>query len=120
MSSVLLIDDEPVVLRVAQLALEGIGLSVRPALDLRQARTIFHQHKQNFDVLLCDISMPGGSGLDLAREFQASNPELKVMLMSGQVDEAELNNPGSPGFAFIAKPFLPSVLQREMKGLLAA
>lgn len=117
-SRVLLVDDDPTVLRIARIALEAMGLEVAPALDVGEARAIFRDPRQEIDALLCDVAMPGTNGLDLALEFQAAKPELRVLLMSGKLDEAEVSEPNGCGFRFIAKPFLPSELHRKMEDLL--
>jgi two-component system cell cycle sensor histidine kinase/response regulator CckA len=117
-SKVLLVDDDPTVLRIARIALEAIGLDVAPALDVAEARAIFREQRQEISALLCDIAMPGTNGLDLALEFRAARPELRVLLMSGKLDKAEVREPNGSGFRFIAKPFLPSDLHRKMEELL--
>ena len=115
---VLLVDDDPTVLRLARIALEAMGVEVWPALDVCVARAIFQNERKKIDALVCDVAMPGANGEDLALEFQTERPDLRVLLMSGKLDKAELKGPSASGFQFIAKPFLPSELNRRVEELL--
>lgn len=119
MKTVLLIDDEPLVLRIAQLTLETNGFRVLPALDVGRARAVFEQSGEEIDLLLCDVVMPGLNGPAMAAEFLARRPALSVLLMSGCVAETEVEETTDPRFNFIAKPFLPSALARRVEEILA-
>lgn len=119
MKTVLLIDDEPTVLRVARLTLEAGGYRVLQAQDVAQARTVFEQARGEIDLLVCDVTMPVRSGPAMAAEFLASRPSLAVLLMSGCVSEAEVAETAAGPFSFIAKPFLPSLLARRVEEILA-
>lgn len=116
---VLMVDDDPTVLRIARIALEAMGAEVLSAQDVAEARKFFHADvEREIDALLCDVAMPGTNGIDLAREFRKSRPELRVLLMSGRVDESDVKEPRENSFRFIAKPFLPSTLERQMQVVL--
>lgn len=118
MKTVLLIDDEPIVLRVARLTLEASGFRVLQAQDAAQARAVFQEAHGEIDLLLCDVAMPRISGPAMARAFHATRPSLPVLLMSGCVEETEVEETTDPRFSFIAKPFLPSVLARRVEEIL--
>jgi EAL domain-containing protein (putative c-di-GMP-specific phosphodiesterase class I)/ActR/RegA family two-component response regulator len=78
---VLLVDDEPAILRAFSRALERAGFSVVTAGNGSEAgERLGHE---GFDVVLTDISMPEGSGLDLLRLARRRNPDLPVILMTG-------------------------------------
>ena len=78
---VLLVDDEPGILRAFARALEHDGFSVVTAGDGKQATTCLHQAE--FDVVLTDISMPDLDGIGLLRVARSANPDLPVILMTG-------------------------------------
>jgi DNA-binding NtrC family response regulator len=119
MKTVLVIDDEPIVLRIAQLTLEASGFRVLQALDAARACAMFQEACGEIDLLLCDVTMPGVSVPAMAKAFRAVKPSLEVLLMSGRVEEAEVEQSGGARFNFLAKPFLPSVLARRVEEILA-
>ena len=114
-----MIDDEPTVLRVVRLTLEAGGFRVLQARDVAQARAVFEEAGGEIDLVVCDVSMPVRSGPAMAAEFLASRPSLSVLLMSGRVTEAEVEETAAGRFNFIAKPFLPSLPARRVKEILA-
>jgi DNA-binding NtrC family response regulator len=78
---VLLVDDDPGLLRTIQVLLEdekGWSVETVPSAPLALERL----RAAPFDVLLTDLSMPGGDGLFLLREARALRPELPVLLMT--------------------------------------
>ena len=78
---VLLVDDDPGLLRTIQVLLEdekGWSVETAPSAPLALERL----RAAPFDVLLTDLSMPGGDGLFLLREARALRPELPVLLMT--------------------------------------
>src|SRR5688572_8743550 len=79
-TTVLLVDDEPVVLRSFERLLRGVG-NVVPCSTA--ATAIEHVRKGGIDVVVSDISMPGMSGLDLLREIRAFDQDLPVILATG-------------------------------------
>ena len=78
---VLLVDDEPGILRAFARALEHDGFSVVTAGDGKQATACLKQTE--FDVVLTDISMPDLDGIGLLRVARSANPDLPVILMTG-------------------------------------
>lgn len=77
----LVVDDDPLVLDVTSKALELSGFRVAPAASLEDARRVAQSHP--VDALLCDVILPGGNGVTLAREVQALHPGARVILISG-------------------------------------
>jgi EAL domain-containing protein (putative c-di-GMP-specific phosphodiesterase class I) len=79
-TTVLLVDDEPVVLRSFERLLRGVG-NVVPCST---ASTAIERVRQGgIDVVVSDISMPGMSGLDLLREIRSFDQDLPVILATG-------------------------------------
>src|SRR5690606_799677 len=81
--TILLVEDEPAVMRLVQEILEGAGYSVLPAHDGRRALQIARAHDGPIDLLLTDVVMPGMGGAALAEKLTAERPELPVIYMSG-------------------------------------
>ena len=81
---VLVVDDEAYIRRMLVRALRHAGLEVVEADGARAALAAFD--RTSFDVVLSDVHMPGGTGLELMRELRRRAPELPVLLMSGLPD----------------------------------
>ena len=58
---------------------------------------MFERARDQIDLLLCDVAMPRVTGPELAVEFVRKKPGLAVLLMSGCVAEAEVEEPSGPG-----------------------
>jgi two-component system cell cycle sensor histidine kinase/response regulator CckA len=114
---VLVVDDEPMILRTASAALAGIGLRVIVAEDGQVGWESFTKLQDEICLVLTDIVMPVVNGLELAERIREMRPEMKILLMSGYSDKA-LEIEGRLNFAFIRKPFLPTDLVRRISGML--
>jgi len=99
--TVLLVEDEPQVRDITAQGLEAAGFTVQAVADPAAAIAAL-AGGLNFDVVLSDIMMPGGTtGLVFAQQLAASHPGLPVVLASGYAEALQ------PGMAFpvIAKPY---------------
>ena len=85
--TVLIVDDQPDLCRIASLLLQRSGFRVLSANDADDAKTLARDNP-NIDVLLTDVDMPGTSGDELAAWFRQISPQTEVIFMSG--DPAEL------------------------------
>jgi two-component system cell cycle sensor histidine kinase/response regulator CckA len=111
-TSVLLVEDEDAVRKLARITLEGHGYSVTDAPDGETALRLAAQDRR-FDVLVTDMTMPGIDGHDLAGRIRTLRPELGVVFVSGYVpDLAPLED--IRGADFLPKPFTPSDLLRAV------
>jgi DNA-binding NtrC family response regulator len=88
MPDVLLVEDKESLRRVLRLTLESAGYSVAEAEDARAAAQTVA--REPFRLVLTDLRMPHGSGIDVLRASKAADPEVPVVLMTayGSVDEA--------------------------------
>jgi two-component system cell cycle sensor histidine kinase/response regulator CckA len=112
--TILAVDDEPLLRNLIASVLEDNGFAVLTADSGAQAIDLFREHSGEIDLLLSDIMMPGIDGPSLATQLQRSRPDLKVLLMSGYCDPAQLGY----GFEFLPKPFDLSDLVAKVRGLL--
>jgi CheY-like chemotaxis protein len=88
---VLFIDDEDAVVRLGTLNLTRLGYRVTGCTDPATALKEFLRDPEGIDAVVTDLSMPGMSGFDCAREMLAIRPNLPIVLTSGYVrpeDEA--------------------------------
>src|SRR5919201_2010515 len=88
MPDILLVEDKESLRRVLRLTLESAGYTVAEAEDARAAAQALA--REPFRLVLTDLRMPHGSGLDVRRASKEANPEAPVVLMTayGSIDEA--------------------------------
>ena len=114
----LVVEDDKDVLAVTVEMLSGLGYEVRTAQDAGSAIQLL-QDGVPVDLLFSDVIMPGGrNGVELARLARNMRPELKVLLTSGYVGEA--NTLAGDAFELIDKPYQRSDLAARLNGLLGA
>lgn len=80
---ILFVDDEEDIVRMSSRMLEYLGYTVYPATSGDQALTLLNREDFAVDLLITDYSMPGISGVQLAKEVGRLRPFLPVMLCSG-------------------------------------
>jgi len=107
-ATVLVVEDDPHILRLVQIILEEAGFEVLAASSATQAIRVESQFLRSIHLLLSDIMMPEMCGPDLAKALKQRRPEMRVMLMSGYANGAMLVL--NHGWHFIQKPFVPAAL----------
>jgi CheY-like chemotaxis protein len=109
--TILLVEDEPDLLALAERFLKGLGYRVLPAASAAAAIDVAAQEAR-IDMLLTDIVMTGGmNGRQLAAELREKRPGLSVLFMSGHSDDVAERRVARFGeAAIIAKPYERSAL----------
>ncbi|MBS0416958.1 MAG: CHASE3 domain-containing protein [Proteobacteria bacterium] len=82
---ILYLDDEESLVILAKRMLERMGYHVSGFKDAAQAIAAFAATPQDFDLVLTDLSMPGMSGMEVARQILAIRPDVPVLLATGYV-----------------------------------
>ncbi|HWP35961.1 MAG TPA: PAS domain S-box protein [Gemmatimonadales bacterium] len=114
--TILLVEDEPAVRRIARQVLEGFGYRVLEAETPSRALGLLREHAAAVRLLLTDMVMPGMSGPDLHRRAAQERPGLAVLFMSGYPGEDAAGAPlGVAGAPFLAKPFTADGLARAVR-----
>ena len=104
--TVVVVDDQPVVLDFCRTALERAGYTVFSASSGEQALSFFEPNRSPVDLALIDVVMPGMDGATLARLVRMERPAIRVILMSGySEDVAPGLVAGEYGMHFLPKPF---------------
>lgn len=80
---ILFVDDEEGIATLGRKQLEAMGYRVRVFLDPRKALAYFKKDPNRFNVVISDQTMPGMTGLELARKIKKLNPEVPFILCSG-------------------------------------
>jgi hypothetical protein len=114
---VLLVEDEPAVRDLLLQALVRNGFEVIAAASAEEALPFA---RRPFELLLSDVSLPGMSGVQLAREVSRMAPTVRVLLMSGYAREDFVTgNSGAEDWPFIGKPFTTRAIIERLRALLA-
>lgn len=115
---VLVVDDEPLVLKSAQRLFEFRGFEVMTASDGPSAQEASRRAKR-LDLLVTDVCLPGEDGRLLAMELRQTRPGLPVLFISGLTsDAATFGLPTAGTWAFLAKPFTSRELDAHLAVLL--
>jgi len=115
-ATILLVDDEPNILKSVGGALQHEGYEVETATDVATARDAL---KRTFDAALLDVWLPDGSGIDLLAEVRAAHPECVVVMISGHAELSDAVSATRRGaFDFLEKPLsLEKLLLTLQNGL---
>jgi CheY-like chemotaxis protein len=117
--TILLVDDEQAVLKVATEILHKLNYNVLAAENGREALQLFHENRKAIVLVILDIVMPGMGGSEVFQQLRNIAPELKVLLCSGYSIQGEadrLIDIGASGF--IQKPFSLRSLEQSINDVL--
>ncbi len=114
----LVVDDEPEVRRLVVRQLEAAGYEALAAANAGDALQLLASHGP-IDLLVTDVVMPGMNGIELANAVRLSFPGMKVLLVSGHLDDESRAMGSRLGNAVIVtKPFSSDELARAVRTLL--
>ncbi len=117
--TILLVEDEDAVRRIARLALETYGYRVLEAHEANSAVDTFETVGEQIDMVVTDVIMPGRNGRELAEQLRIIRPDVKMLYMSGYTDDAVIARGVSEAKdAFLQKPFTPQALARAVRDVL--
>ncbi|UCF99639.1 MAG: response regulator [Spirochaetaceae bacterium] len=117
--TVLLVDDEPAVCKVATEILHKLHFSVLASESGTEALRVFRENREAIVLVILDIVMPGMGGSQVFHELRALDPEVKILLCSGysiQGEAERLLGMGANGF--IQKPFSLHGLEKSISDIL--
>jgi two-component system cell cycle sensor histidine kinase/response regulator CckA len=117
--TLLLVDDEAMVLEVSQELLEMLGYTVIPARGGREALELYRVQRDEIDMVIIDLIMPDMGGGETYDQLRELNPQVKVLLSSGySIDgqASEILKRGCDGF--IQKPFEARELSQRIREIL--
>ncbi|MGW8194853.1 MAG: ATP-binding protein [Desulforhopalus sp.] len=110
--TVLLVDDDPVVLEISKAMLSTLGFTVLTAMDGFDAVEIFQQYRDEIRLVISDVAMPRMDGWATLLILRKIDPNIPVILASGYSEDLIMQgaHPEHPQ-AFLAKPYDLSALQ---------
>lgn len=119
-ASILIVDDEPPLLRLMQAYLQRLGYDVTGCPNATEALERFESGDPHYALVVADLSLPDMSGDTMALRMAQCNPDVKILLCSGYPFDIESLPPGvRERSAALQKPFLPNMLATEVEALLA-
>lgn len=119
--TILVCDDEKIVLDSSAFLLESHGYTVLCAGSGREALEVAGSHAGKIDLLLADVNMPEMNGWQLAKELTAQRPDLKVIFVSGNAEDVfKAGAPRGEHIEFVEKPPEGDTLFRRIRDVLDA
>jgi two-component system cell cycle sensor histidine kinase/response regulator CckA len=119
--TILVVDDEPLVLNIVSSVLCHAGFDVLCAANPHAALRIAADHQAPIHLLVCDVILPGLSGPSMAELFAELHPETVCLFIAGLPDNPEvLERILARGRAFLPKPFVPQTLLSKVREVLAS
>ncbi len=118
-ATVLVVEDEPALRRLAVMMLEEQGYVVLQAGNGLDALTVAERHPGPLDLLVTDVVMPRLSGPELAQQLRESRPGLQVLFMSGYIDSRLMHRGVEQAKVnMLIKPFSPDQLISRVSELI--
>jgi two-component system cell cycle sensor histidine kinase/response regulator CckA len=114
--TILVVEDEELLLELLKEMLEREGYRVITASDGNQAVNMYLHDKESISLVLSDMGLPGMGGWDVLRQLKAINPKVKVILSSGFMDtkvRQEMIRSGAKDF--IQKPYTPEKVIQQIR-----
>jgi signal transduction histidine kinase/CheY-like chemotaxis protein len=117
--TIMLVEDDPQVRNIARAMLERLGYSVITCASPDEAQTVLRAQSGKVALLLTDIIMPGMRGTELAASAKSTNPEIRVLFMSGYTEGGVLDQGMiTADMPFLRKPFTAGDLEKEIRAAL--
>jgi PAS domain S-box-containing protein len=119
--TILVVDDEEIVRKLAKTVLERYGYTVILAEDGKAGVEALSQRKSDISLVLLDMTMPVMSGEEAFRQIRMITPDVRVVLSSGYNEVEAIRRFTNKGLAgFIQKPYTPVGLARKVKTVLTS
>jgi two-component system alkaline phosphatase synthesis response regulator PhoP len=116
MSTILIIEDEPELVKVLRSYLEGANFNVLTALRGDKGLDIWERNRP--DLVILDLNLPGMDGLDVAREIRRK-ADTPIIMLTARVEEADqLIGLELGADDYVTKPFSPRVVVARVRALL--
>ncbi len=117
--TILVVEDQEEIRRLAQVVLKSYGYKVVVAANGWEALLYSERHVGPIHLMLTDVVMPGMTGQELADRLKPLRPEMQVVFMSGYMEDGITQSRAhEPGTAFLAKPFAPDALATKVREVL--
>jgi len=117
--TILVVDDEPLVLALARSTLERSGYTVLAAESGKEAEEIMKARASDVGLVVLDVTMPGMNGEEAFRRLKAIRPDVPVILSTGHSETETASRFAGVSLAgFLQKPYTASQLAEKIKSAL--
>jgi CheY-like chemotaxis protein len=117
--TVLLVDDEDLVVKIGKRMLEGLGYTVMTAKSGEQAVNLYSRQSDRIDLVILDLIMPHMHGGEVFDRIKKINPQTRVLLSSGYSLKGQAEKIMGRGCdGFIQKPFNTFQLSKKIREIL--
>ena len=117
--TILLVDDEPIILHSMQEVLEELGYTVLTACDGAEGVACFKQHQHSIDGIITDMVMPGMGGVEMFRQIRSINTTIPTIFSTGyDQDSVQLQSDEKENTFIISKPIQIPELSQMVKQFL--
>ncbi|MCP4724228.1 MAG: PAS domain S-box protein, partial [bacterium] len=116
--TILIVDDEPLVMELAEDLLTRIGYTVITASGGIEALEIYEKQKDTIGVVILDLAMPQMSGQQVYKKMSEINPDIKVIICSGHDDEYITGGILSHAKGRVDKPYTVVEMAQEVRNVL--
>ncbi len=114
--TILVVEDEELLLDLLKEMLEDEGYRVLTATDGPEAVALFRAEKEHVSLVLSDMGLPSMGGWDVLHHLQSIKPSVKVILSSGFMDTKVRQDMLSAGARdFIQKPYMPEKVIQKIR-----
>ena len=118
--TILIVDDEEMVLDIEALMLERMGFKTLKANSSEKACQLYRNKKDNIDLVVLDMIMPGDNGAVIYKKLKRINSDIRVLISSGfwkDINVREILNDGPN--SFIQKPFKFAEFNKKVDSILS-
>ncbi|MBN1931545.1 MAG: response regulator [Desulfobacterales bacterium] len=116
---ILLVDDEEMIINVGEQLLTYLGYAVKTAKSGKEAIEIFENNKDDIDLVVLDMIMPGMGGGETYDRLKEINPDIKVLLSSGYSINGQAHEILNRGCdEFIQKPYTMKEISQRIRAVL--
>jgi two-component system, cell cycle sensor histidine kinase and response regulator CckA len=119
METILIVEDEEMLLELLETILAGGGYNVLKAKDGMEAIDIYKSHEGKIDLILSDMGLPRLGGWEMFQQIHDINPSQKAILASGYLDpklREEIIDAGA--MDFVQKPYEPDIILTRIREVL--
>ncbi len=117
--TILIVDDEPKVVKMMKKKLEQLGYRVCAETNSVEALKNFRTHSHKFDLIMTDQAMPHLKGIELAEKMKEIRPDIKILLITGFIDETVTKYIENAVIDdYLIKPILTTELSEKIRKVL--
>jgi len=117
--SVLIVDDDADLRSALTEYISKMGVRVRTAGNLAEAQKLLQTEAVPFDLVLCDLKIPGGNGMDVLRAAHTRSPESLVTIITGYASiETAIEAIRLGAYNYITKPFSLSEIGVQVRNMI--